>query len=404
MANYKLVRYGSSGSDVKELQNLLNKNGYNLDEDGIFGANTRAAVQDYQKNNSLSVNGIASDDTGGKLIEVENSIPKQPGTQLNILNPTTAPEYSEYAPSDAVKAAEELLKQHEGKKPGEYESTWQSQLNELMDKILNREEFSYDLNGDALYQQYKNQYVQQGKMAMMDTIGQAQAMTGGYGNSYAQNAGQQAYQAHLQGLNDKVPELYQLALSKYQMEGNEMYKQADIVAHREDQDYSRYRDLYGDWQSERDYLTGRYDYERDFDYGRYADDRDFDYRRERDKVEDDRWREEFEENRRRYEEEKKKKSGSSGGSSSSRSAVIATNPSNPSNPGNPSDSDNSETIKDEPKRDFKWVGQQLNKYIANGATRSQCEQFLAQALSAGYITRAQYTSLKNTFVPRGYTY
>ena len=85
---------------------------------------------------------------------------------------------------------------------GQYQSPWQTQLNDTISKILNREKFSYDLNGDALYQQYKDQYVNQGQQAMMDTMGQAQAMTGGYGNSYAQTVGQQTYQGYLQQLND----------------------------------------------------------------------------------------------------------------------------------------------------------------------------------------------------------
>lgn len=105
----------------------------------------------------------------------------------------------------------------------ENETQWQAQLDDAMKKILNREKFSYDLNGDALYQQLRDKYIQQGKMAMKDTIGRASAMTGGYGNSYAQSIGQQAYDAQLQDLNDIVPELYQLALDKYNTESGKKY-------------------------------------------------------------------------------------------------------------------------------------------------------------------------------------
>ena len=58
MATYKQVSYGSQGSDVTELQKLLNNNGYSLDVDGIFGDNTQAAVKDYQQKNNLDVDGI----------------------------------------------------------------------------------------------------------------------------------------------------------------------------------------------------------------------------------------------------------------------------------------------------------------------------------------------------------
>ena len=182
------LSYGSSGVDVTELQKMLNQKGYKLDEDGIFGANTQKAVRDYQQKNNLSVDGVVGNNTWSALT----------GTgAANTPSATTATtggfQYDAYKPSDTVTQAQALLQQQMAQKPGEYTSPWQAQLNDAMNKILNREKFSYDLNGDALYQQYKDQYMTQGKMAMMDTMGQAAALTGGYGNSYAQGVGQQAY-------------------------------------------------------------------------------------------------------------------------------------------------------------------------------------------------------------------
>ncbi|MBR4305559.1 MAG: peptidoglycan-binding protein, partial [Ruminiclostridium sp.] len=52
---YSTISYGSSGSDVKKLQQALNDKGYTLQVDGQFGANTQAAVKDYQKKNGLQV-------------------------------------------------------------------------------------------------------------------------------------------------------------------------------------------------------------------------------------------------------------------------------------------------------------------------------------------------------------
>ena len=125
------------------------------------------------------------------------------------------------------------------------EETYQNWLN----KKLTRDKFSYDVNADALYQQLKDNYIQQGKMAMEDAMGQASAMTGGYGNSYAATVGNQAYQAHLENLNDIIPELYQMALEKYDMEGREIaenlaYLESDYAKHlgEEERDYSRLLD------------------------------------------------------------------------------------------------------------------------------------------------------------------
>ena len=43
-STYKMVAYGSQGDAVRQLQSELNKHGYQLDEDGVFGEKTRAAV------------------------------------------------------------------------------------------------------------------------------------------------------------------------------------------------------------------------------------------------------------------------------------------------------------------------------------------------------------------------
>ena len=95
---------------------------------------------------------------------------------------------------------------------------------EALQAYLNREDFQYDLNGDALYRQYKDRYTQLGKAAMQDTMGQAAALTGGYGSSYAQSVGQQAYNSYMQQLGDVVPELYQLAYDRYRDKGDRLYK------------------------------------------------------------------------------------------------------------------------------------------------------------------------------------
>ena len=236
------------------------------------------------------------------------------GTPAQTQTQNTGFSYADYTPSDAVTQAQALLQQQMASKPGEYQSAWQGQLSDKISQILNRDKFSYDLNADALYQQYADQYSQKGKMAMMDTMGQAQAMTGGYGNSYAQSVGQQAYQAHLQELNNIVPELYGMALDQYNQEGQELYNQAALMAQQEDQDYARYMDGMNAWLSERDFLTGRYDSERDYDYGKYADDRNFSYgsfvddrnyqyQQEQDALAES-WRQkEFAESQRQYDEQ-----------------------------------------------------------------------------------------------------
>lgn len=99
---------------------------------------------------------------------------------------------------------------------------WSDELESLYGQISNREKFSYDMNNDAIYKQYAQQYANNAKLAMEDTVGQISALTGGYSNSYAATAGQAMYNQQMQGLNDKATELYQLALQQYNAEGDRL--------------------------------------------------------------------------------------------------------------------------------------------------------------------------------------
>lgn len=198
-------------------------------------------------------------------------------------------EQKKYEQSEAVKKAADQLAAANAQKPGAYQSEYQPQLKDLADQIINRKDFQFDLNGDALYNQYKDRYVGLGQQAMMDTMGMASKMTGGYGNSYAQLAGQQAYHGYLQGLNDKVPELYQLALDRYNQQGQDMMNRYGLLNNQEQQAYDRYLSEHNLWNNERNFLADMLNNERGFDYGAY-----------RDSIADDQWKASFDEDLRRF--------------------------------------------------------------------------------------------------------
>lgn len=62
-----IVRRNSKGDDVKTLQTLLNKFGYNLVVDGDFGSTTEGAVKKFQGLNSLVMDGIVGKKTWDAL-------------------------------------------------------------------------------------------------------------------------------------------------------------------------------------------------------------------------------------------------------------------------------------------------------------------------------------------------
>ena len=212
--------------------------------------------------------------------------------------------YRDYQESDRVKKLAEQLSQLEAAKPGEWTGgQYGQQMQDALKALQNRKKFSYDVNSDALYQQYKDKYVQQGKQAMQDTMGQAAALTGGYGSTYGQAVGQQQYNAYLQNLNDVVPELYQLALERYNMEGDDLKTQYSLLADQYQQEYGQYRDMLSDWQTDRSFLSGRYDSERNLDYGMWGDARDFAYQDYRNGIADQQWQQQYQENIRQFNEQ-----------------------------------------------------------------------------------------------------
>ena len=131
---------------------------------------------------------------------------------------------------------------YESQKPESYTNRWKDQMDSILNNILNRKEFSYDVKADPLFQQYRDQYLRNGQLAMRDTMGQAAQLTGGYGNSYAQQAGQQTYNSYVQGLTDKIPELYSLAMQAYNNKTSELTNQYDLLGTQEGKEYSRYQD------------------------------------------------------------------------------------------------------------------------------------------------------------------
>lgn len=176
-----------------------------------------------------------------------------------------------YTPGSAVQQAQAYLNQVQSRRPGEYQSQWDGELTELYNRIANRKPFSYDIGTDPVYQQYREQYQRQGRLAMQDTMGQAAALTGGYGSTYGEQVGQQAYNAYLQNLNDIVPDLYNAAYNRYRDEGTDLYNQYGLLSDRENQAYSRYRDTVNDYYSDLSDARSAYDSAYSRDYNQWSD-------------------------------------------------------------------------------------------------------------------------------------
>lgn len=297
------IRQGSKGDEVKKLQNALIGAGYDVGStgaDGVFGSKTASAVKAYQKANGLSVDGIVGNQTWGSLNssskassnKADTKVADEPKSKYNVSG--VSDDLIDKAYNNSFSASDKQKELEDKKnKQGENlegllnianngniinQGTWDTinssfsassaynkamkYTNELlaklssgrtsytddveamMQKILNREDFSYDVDKDQLFQQALASAMNSGKSAMQDTIGQASALTGGYGSTYATSAGNQAYNAFIEDAYNNLPEYYQMALQAYQMEGEEMYNQLGMFVDADNREYQRTYDAW----------------------------------------------------------------------------------------------------------------------------------------------------------------
>lgn len=156
------------------------------------------------------------------------------------------------------------------KKPA-YQGLYRQEVKDLYDRLSRREDFSYDIDSDALYRQYRDQYTRQGALAMEDAMGQAQAMTGGYGNSYAQSVGQQTYQRYLGELNSKLPELYSQALERYRQGFSDLQQRYELASAMEQQEYEQHKDALDAYRKDLAFLQSQADQAYDRGYQSYLE-------------------------------------------------------------------------------------------------------------------------------------
>lgn len=166
-----------------------------------------------------------------------------------------------------------------------YENAFAQQQKDLLDRILNREDFSWNKETDPQWSSYKKSYLREGDRATANALAQASAASGGRPSSYAVNAATQAGDYYATKLNDMIPTLYQQAYERYLDEYNMKLKDLNAVNQQEQLDYAKYLDRLGQFNTDRGFAYQNYadDYDRlrsqladvqgqdQIDYARYLD-------------------------------------------------------------------------------------------------------------------------------------
>lgn len=107
----RILKYGSQGSDVRELQQKLAQAGYPVAVDGEFGGETRAAVQKFQKDRGISIDG----EVGGETLGAFAPKPRAKPDALPAYNaPVETAELPPLAPDDSAIAKALIANDGEG--------------------------------------------------------------------------------------------------------------------------------------------------------------------------------------------------------------------------------------------------------------------------------------------------
>ena len=123
-------------------------------------------------------------------------------------------------------------------------TSYTDELNSLIDGFKNRAEFSYTPQTDELYQTYLAAMQNAGQNAMKDTLGQASALTGGYGSTYATQAANSAYNNYIQTANDNMTDFYDVALDNYNRETNDALEKINLVKEQDEDEWNKIYNAY----------------------------------------------------------------------------------------------------------------------------------------------------------------
>lgn len=135
---------------------------------------------------------------------------------------------------DAMAETKRLLEQVKGGR-----TSFTDKINSKLEEIENTGPFQYDFNKDPLFQSALAAAMRSGQTAMQDTMGQAAALTSGYGSSYSQAVGNQAYNNFVQQAYDNLPEFEARAYDRYQGDLQNKYNLLDEYRLADESEYQR---------------------------------------------------------------------------------------------------------------------------------------------------------------------
>ena len=138
---------------------------------------------------------------------------------------------------------------------------------QLLDKVANRQEFSYDAETDPRFSAYKKEYLREGDRASANAIAQASAGTGGVPSSFAATAAAQVGNYYAGQLADIIPTLYADSYDQYVNDFNMDLSGLGALQTDKQTDYEEYLNRYNMLQNK----LGNLQTQEGTEYNRYLD-------------------------------------------------------------------------------------------------------------------------------------
>lgn len=116
----------------------------------------------------------------------------------------------------AQEAVNQLRKSFTGSQTtGSFTYGQENAYQQMLDRVVNRDPFSYDPSTDPVMSAYKKSHLREGERAIETTLAKNAAMSGGRPSTYAITAAQQAGNYYAGQLNDVIPTLEENAYQRY---------------------------------------------------------------------------------------------------------------------------------------------------------------------------------------------
>ena len=205
---------------------------------------------DYQK--KINQAAAIGDNTAAAVYEAQRNAKIQ-GEGLTGVSQTNR--YADYLPDTSVVRSITRQEQSPGvaqtvQKTTTYQNPYQKELDRMVNDYT-KSSFSYNQDTDPAAQAYRENYIQNGQLAMQDTTAQAAARTGGLASSYATQTGQQAYNSYMSDLNAQLAGLRQQAYENYlsdqALQQNRINTVAGLGQQAENSYYNRINDAMNRW-------------------------------------------------------------------------------------------------------------------------------------------------------------